>query len=162
MTAEEEAAVIHFPFGHRFTLLFIAYVKHILVNVDMKAAQRLQFLEWINEQTCMVIQREMLEMIQPMSCTEMKMMHEAGSLDRKDDPAGSASFKVLTGEVFEDFLALNPSLLAAIMLSHKNWNRTPAAVSASNNEQRDTYPPAHQVGRDWEWGGKSFNPVRVY
>jgi len=129
MTAQEENAVLHFPDGYRHTLLFIAYVKHILVNLEMKAGQRLQFLEWINGQTSQVIAAEMLEMIQPMSDTEMKMMHEARSLNRKDDPAGSASFDVLTSEeVFDDFLALNPSLLAAIMLHNKQWNRTSAAM----------------------------------
>src|SRR5271169_5910961 len=106
MTAEEERAVLHFPTGHRHALLFIAYVKNILVNGEMKAGQRLQFLEWINEQT---FAPEVLEIIEPMSDTEMKMMLEARSLDHKDDPAGMASFKVLTSEVFNDFLALNPS-----------------------------------------------------
>ena len=65
MTAEEENTVLHFPTGHRHTLLFIAYVKHILVNVEMKAGQRLQFLEWINGQTCTSITPEMLEMSSP-------------------------------------------------------------------------------------------------
>jgi hypothetical protein len=129
MTAEEENAVLHFPTGYRHTLLFIAYVKHILVNVEMKAGQRLLFLEWINGQTCQVITPEMLEMIQPMSDTEMKMMYEAQSLSRKDDLGGLASFRILTGEVFEDFLALNPSLLVAIMWNNKQWNTAPAALA---------------------------------
>ncbi len=85
----------------------------------MKAGERLQVFEWIDGQTCTVITPELLEMIAPMSDTEIKMMHEAKSLDRKDDPAGLASFKILTAEVFGDFLKLNPSLLAAIVLHNK-------------------------------------------
>jgi hypothetical protein len=97
----------------------------------MKAGQRLQFLEWINGQTCTSVTPEMLEMVEPMSETEMKMMHEARSLNRKDDPGGSTSFDVLTSkEVFEDFLALNPSLLAAITLHNKQWNVAPAVQQA--------------------------------
>ena len=158
MTAEEENTVLHFPTGHRHTLLFIAYVKHILVNVEMKAGQRLQFLEWINGQTCTSITPEMLEMIEPMSDTEMKMMHEARSLNRKDDPGGSVSFEVLTSkEVFEDFLALNPSLLAAITLHNKQWNVAPAAQQAEQQDEQRYIPPA---GHDWQWA-KQFNPVRV-
>jgi hypothetical protein len=102
---------------------------------------------------------EMIEMIEPMSDTEVKMMHEAQSLDRKDDPAGLASFKALTGEVFDDFLALNPSLLAAIVLHNKHWYSAPVSAAPQTEQQNEQQyiPPA---GRDWQWA-KQFNPVRI-
>jgi hypothetical protein len=56
------------------------------------------------------------------------------------------------------FLALNPSLLAAIMLHNKRWNAAPATPPAEQQDEQQYIPPA---GHDWQWGGKSFNPVRI-
>jgi hypothetical protein len=158
VTEEEQNAVLMFPVGHRFTLLWIAYVKHMLVTYPkMPAGYRLQFLEWVDGEVCMGITHKMLEMIEPMSDTEIKMMNEALALDRKDDPAGLASARILTGEVFEDFLKLNPSLLAAIVLHHKDWNPAPAALQPNQQDEQQFIPPA---SRDWQWA-KQFNPVRI-
>jgi hypothetical protein len=145
MTAEEEDAVTMFPLGYRFTLLWVSYIKHALVNLKMTAGYRLRFLEYIDDAVCLSVSREMVELVQPMSETEIQMIHVARSLDRKDDPAGSASFKVLTSpEVFNDFLALNPSLLAAIMLHNKEWQPAP---QPEQQEQQYVRP----VRRDWQW-----------
>lgn len=130
MNVEEKEAVDMFPDGYRLSLLFIAYVKNVLTTQKMTASYRLQFLEWIDRQVDRVITPEMLEIVSPMSAVEMAMVDEARSLDKKDGPEFTrcnASFKVLTGrEVFEDFLALNPSLLAAIMLHQRQWKRLAA------------------------------------
>lgn len=124
MTPEEERAVLHFPCGYRHVLLFVAYCKHALVNHEMRAGHRLEFLEWINRQVDIVIRADMLAIIEPMSLTEVQMMDEALSLDREGDPAGMASFRVLTSrDVFADFLRLNPSLLKAIMLHDVLWTK---------------------------------------
>jgi hypothetical protein len=131
MTPEEERAVCHFPSGYRYSLLFVAYCKHALVNHEMRAGHRLQFLEWINKQVDIVITADMLAAVEPMSVTEVKMMDEALSLDREGDPAGMASFRVLTSpDVFADFLRLNPSLLKTIMLHDTLWTNS-AHSSAS-------------------------------
>ena len=124
MTPEEERAVLHFPCGYKHTLLFVAYCKHVLVNHEMRAGHRLEFLEWINKQVDIVIRADMLAIIEPMSVTEVKMMDEAQSLDREDDPAGMGSFRVLTSaDVFAEFIKLNPSLLKAIMLHDSLWTK---------------------------------------
>jgi hypothetical protein len=131
MTPEEERAVRHFPCGYKHTLLFIAYCKYGLVNCEMRAGQRLQFLEWVNRQVDLIVTADMLATIEPASITEVKMMDEALSLDREDDPAGMGSFRVLTSaDVFADFLRLNPSLLKAIMLHDALWTNS-AHSSAS-------------------------------
>jgi hypothetical protein len=131
MTPEEERAVRHFPTGYRYTLLFVSYCKHALVNHEMRAGHRLQFLEWVNKQADIVMTADMLAVTEPMSLTEVKMMDEALSLDREDDPAGMGSFRVLTSaDVFAEFLKLNPSLLRAIMLHDALWTNS-AHSSAS-------------------------------
>jgi hypothetical protein len=122
MTFEEKDAIDLFPRGHKHTLLFIAYAKHALVNLKMRAGERLQFLEWIDSCVCLTVTREMVEIIQPASVTEMRMIAEAQSLSRDDDRGGFASYKVLTSEeVFAEFLALNPSLLRAIVMAYENF-----------------------------------------
>jgi hypothetical protein len=131
MTPEEERAVRHFPCGYKHTLLFIGYCKYGLVNCEMRAGQRLQFLEWVNRQVDLIVTADMLATIEPASVTEVKMMDEALSLDRDGEPAGMASFRVLTSpDVFADFLRLNPSLLKAIMLHDALWTNS-AHSSAS-------------------------------
>lgn len=133
MTPEEDRAVRHFPSGYRYTLLFVAYCKHALVNHEMRAGHRLQFLEWINKQVDFVMTADMLAIIEPMSITEVKMMDEARSLDRDSDPAGMGSFRVLTSaDVFAEFLKLNPSLLKAIMLHNAIWTNSAHPSSPSN------------------------------
>ncbi len=133
MTPEEERAVLHFPCGYKHTLLFVAYCKHVLVNHEMRAGHRLEFLEWINKQVDIVIRADMLAIIEPMSVTEVKMMDEAQSLDREGDPAGMGSFRVLTSaDVFAEFIKLNPSLLKAIMLHDAIWINSVPSSSPSN------------------------------
>ena len=130
MTAEETAAVEMFPVGYRFTLLVISYIKNVLTTRKMTHGYRLRFLEWLDHSVDFTITPEILETVAPMSDTEMAMVHEAKTLDDKDGPEGTrcaASFKVLTSsEVFADFLALNPSLLAAIMFHQRQWKRSAA------------------------------------
>jgi hypothetical protein len=162
MTAEEEHAVMSLPAGHRFTLLWISYLKHALVSdPKMPAGYRLRFLEWIDDQRDTFIASDIIEMIEPMSATEVEMMHAAQSLGGKDDPGGQASFKVLTSaDVFADFLKLNPSMLAAIVKCNSRWNTTPAPTvrqSEKQNNQQYISPAA----RNTQWAAKQFNPMRI-
>ena len=114
----DQKMVAYIPPGYQHLLLVIAYIKRVLVVCGMKAGERLHYLEWLNKQTDNYISPEMLAIIEPMSNAEMAMMHEAQSLDPKG--SNSESFKILTRwNVFNSFLALNPSILAAIKLRER-------------------------------------------
>jgi hypothetical protein len=117
--SDEEKMVAHVPPGYQHLLLVIAYIKRVLVVCEMKAGERLYHLEWLNKQTDNnYISPEMLAIIEPMSDAEMAMMHEARSLDQKGSDA--KSFEILTRwKVLNSFLALNPSILAAIKLRER-------------------------------------------
>ena len=154
MTPQEEYTVLMFSAGHKHTLLFIAYAKHALVNIEMNAGQRLRFLELIHGCIDFTVTQEMVALIEPMSDTEMQMMHEARSLNSEADPAGMVSYRLLTRpDVFGHFLALNPSLLAAIMLHQKKFDGPPVTFTAESVPAFPTIPippspPAWLTGAD--------------
>jgi hypothetical protein len=119
--SDQEKMVANVPPGYQHLLLVIAYIKRVLVICEMKAGERLHHLEWLNKQTDNYVSPEMLAIIEPMSDAEMAMMHEARSLDQKGSDA--KSFAILTRwKVFHSFLALNPSILAAIKLRERPAN----------------------------------------
>lgn len=125
LTADENF-VLHTTPGRRFDFLFAAYLKRALTTLKMKAGERLQLLEWLNQS----FSPNVLAAIQPMSEAEAAIMREARSLDRKDDPAAMASFRVLTSwKVFGHFLRLNPSYLAAIKLFERRFVPTKTEVA---------------------------------
>jgi hypothetical protein len=77
----------------------------------------LRFLEALNGMTDLNFTAPMLQMIEPMRDTGFQIWKEAKTLDRDGDKSCMASFRVLTGwRVFQHFLRLNPSILAAIKL----------------------------------------------
>ncbi|HUI12560.1 MAG TPA: hypothetical protein VL048_03710 [Xanthobacteraceae bacterium] len=107
--------VLQVPSGHKFTMLFIAYVKYVIANFRMKAGEHLQLLEWLNGTVDIFITSDVLAMIEPMDTTQAEMLMEARSLDDPKDKLANASFDVLTSErVFWHFVTLNQSLLDAI------------------------------------------------
>jgi hypothetical protein len=109
------------PCGYRFQMLVIAHAKYVLKTVEMKAGDRLHLLERLDELTDSYLTSEVLALIQPMSETEIDMLHEAFSLDGKQ--RGSASFDILTrDDVFRNFVSLNPSILAAIEMRAKKMS----------------------------------------
>jgi hypothetical protein len=121
--SDEEKMVAYVPTGYQHLLLVIAYIKRALVLCEMKAGERLHHLEWLNKQTDNYISPEMLAIIEPMSDAEIAMMHEARSLDQNE--SDSKSFEILTNwKVFNSFLALNPSILAAIRLRERRVIKT--------------------------------------
>ena len=130
--SDDDKLVVHTPSGYQHMLLMAAYAKRGL-QYEMPAGKRLQLLEKLNGLTDNYFTPEMLAIIEPMSDTEMEMMHEAKSLDREDDRLGQA-FKVLTSwRVFGHFRRLNPSYLAAIKLrSQMTAAGTTPALQAFN------------------------------
>jgi hypothetical protein len=117
----EQWTVCHVPQGYKFSLLAIACIKRAVAQPGMKAGERLHWLEKLNGMTDNYISEEMLAVIERMGDTEMAIVREAMSLNRADDH-GMPSFRVLTSwKVFNDLLSLNPSLLAAIKFSKKQF-----------------------------------------
>ena len=96
-------------------MLTVAYYKRLLQS-KLTVDRRLRLLEQLNEIPDLYLTPEKLAAIQPMSDTELAVVHEAMALDGSE--RCSASFAVLTsGRVFSIFQQLNPSLSAAMNLS---------------------------------------------
>jgi hypothetical protein len=104
------------PSGHRLNILMIAYVKHALTTLKMKAGERLHLLEKLNELADHYLTPEVIALIDPMPDPGIEMLRAAFSLD--GDARFNASFDILTRDhVFLDFIRVNPSILAAIKLA---------------------------------------------
>lgn len=111
----EERMIVGVPPGQMFGFLVIAYIKHALLHCKMTAGERLEILECLNR----TFDPATLAAIEPMSETEIAMVHEARSLDREDDSESMASYRVLTRvTVFDNFVRLNPSILTAIKMNY--------------------------------------------
>jgi hypothetical protein len=111
MSAMDE--VTYLPPGYRLNMLMIAYAKHALTTLKMKAGERLHLLEKLNELADHYLTPEVLALIDPMPDPGIEMLRAAFSLD--GDARFSASFDILTRDhVFRDFIRVNPSIFAAI------------------------------------------------
>lgn len=112
--SSDASAIVHTPPGYLHILLLAALTKRALQE-KLSVSHRLHFLEKLNCLTDDYLTPYMLSMVEPASDTEFQMIAAARSLDSPDDKAGSASFRVLsTPSVYAHFVALNPSLLAAL------------------------------------------------
>jgi len=105
-----------FPPGYRHVLLMVAYAKRGLAAASIGDHARLDILEKLHELTDQFFRERVLAVIEPMGETEAEMMAQAFSLDPAGDKSRRASFDLLTGEAFDHFVRLNPSLLRAIRL----------------------------------------------
>jgi hypothetical protein len=119
--SDDERTVVYAPVGRLHELLVIAYTKYAIERVKMPRGERAMLLQQLNDLVAKLphgfLSAEMLATIQPMSDTEVQMMHEARSLDPKDCKSGKASFDVLTNlRTFSIFVTLNPSLLTALKM----------------------------------------------
>jgi hypothetical protein len=129
--------VVYTHVGRRHELLIIAYIKHAIERCSMARAERALLLQKLNALPDGSLTVEMLATIQPMSDIEVEMMHEARSLDPKDDKLGQASFEMLTDlRVFSLFLNLNPSLLTAIKMRPMWFCRGGRKMPDRSNIQR--------------------------
>jgi hypothetical protein len=102
--------------GHMMDFIVVALTKRVLQTPNIKPGDKLYLLEKLNGMTDIYFRAEMLAMIEPAGDIECQIISEANSLDPPDDTThGMASYRVLTSpNVFQHFLTLNPSILAAI------------------------------------------------
>lgn len=111
----DESLIVHTPAGYLMFFVVVALTKRALAMDDMKAGERLYFLEKLNGLTDQNFTPSMLATIEPMSDLEYEIFCEAKSLDGTDDKSAEASFQILTSpRVFGHLATLNPSFIAAM------------------------------------------------
>jgi hypothetical protein len=115
---ENESAIAHCPVGHRYTLVWVSIVKMLLVD-EMPSAYRLKFLEWLNKCGDQWLSAEMVAAIEPMCAEGYEIVREAQKLG-----AGKSLDVFARHEVFSAFIALNPSILAAIKIPRRYQQRS--------------------------------------
>jgi len=108
---DDESVIVHVPVGHRYTIVIISEIKRMLLH-DLSAAHRLRFLEFLDSHTDMVLTAEAIAAVEPMCDEAFELVKEARKLG-----AAKALDVFARWEVFNAFVALNPSLLSAIKLS---------------------------------------------
>ena len=122
---EDERAILHCPVGHRYTFVFISYVKHLLAG-DLPMDYRLKFLQWLDDRNERWERPEIIAAIEPMCEDGYQLLRETMKLGSKKSLDVIASW-----EVFNAFVALNPSLLTAIKMNHfPRPSRAPASEAA--------------------------------
>jgi hypothetical protein len=119
---EDEKAILHCPVGRRYTFVFISYVKHLLAG-ELPPAYRLKFLQWFDRREPWE-RPEIIVAIGPMCENGYHLLRETMKLGPKK------YFDVIASwEVFNAFVALNPSLLTAIKMSAGYFPRRRASAS---------------------------------
>lgn len=115
---EDETAILHCAIGHRYTLVFISLVKHLLAQ-DLPTDYRLKYLQWLDRRNERWEQPHIIAMIEPMCEDGYQLLRETVKLGPKK------YFDVIASwEVFNAFVALNPSLLSAIKMASGRAART--------------------------------------
>ena len=128
------------PQGHQWNMIAASLFKRFLQG-KMDAGLRLRILEGLNSMADIYLRPEMVAMIEPMCDTGYEIWKEATTLDRDGDKACMASFRVLTSpRVFNHFVALNPSIFAAI-----KWREEYRGNVARQVEQSQDKPASEQT-----------------
>jgi hypothetical protein len=107
----DEDAIAHTPVGHRYSLVLISETKRFLEH-ELSAAHRLKFLEFLDSCTDNFLKAEAIALVEPMCDEAYQMVKEARKLG-----AAKALDVFARWEIFNAFVALNPSLLTAIKMS---------------------------------------------
>lgn len=116
---KNDDAILYFPPGYRFNILFTAYLKYALLGESdpRKRLDTIEMIEWLNVGE---MPADAIKAIEPMPEVGIEIMHTAFQLDRdRDGMKGGCpeSYKVLTrSDVFEKLIQINPSLMTAITI----------------------------------------------
>jgi hypothetical protein len=119
---EDENAILYTPVGHRYSLVLISEAKRWLAH-ELSAEHRLKFLEFLDRCTG-TFTADMIAQVEPMSDEAYEMVKEA----RKLGPGKSLDV-LASWEVFNAFVALNPSLLTAIKMKPGHQYRRNGAAN---------------------------------
>jgi hypothetical protein len=106
---EDESAILHCPIGRRYTFVFISLVKQLLADKDLPPDYRLKYLEWLDRRDEPWESPQIISAIEPMCDDGYLLLRETMKLGPKKGFDTIASW-----EVFNTFVALNPSILTAI------------------------------------------------
>jgi hypothetical protein len=109
---EDETIILHTPIGYRYVLVSIAEVKWFLKET-IPAEYRLKFLEFIDSHADMFTP-EAIALLDPMNDEGREMLKEARKLGKKWLDV------VARWEVFNAFIALNPSMMTALKMPRPN------------------------------------------
>jgi hypothetical protein len=125
--SEDESAILHCSIGHRYTFVFISLVKQLLADEDLPAHYRLKYLEWLDRRNEPWESPQIISAIEPICDEGYQLLREAMKLGPKKGFDTIASW-----EVFNAFVALNPSLLRAIKMSpaYQYYHQRAAAPEA--------------------------------
>jgi hypothetical protein len=110
---DDETVIVHCDVGHKYTIIFISIVKMLLAD-EMSSAHRLKFLEWLDKCGDQWLTADMVAVIEPMCADGYEIVREAQKLG-----AGKMFDVFARWEVFNAFIALNPSILTAIKMSRQ-------------------------------------------
>ena len=113
----DESAIVHTPVGHRYTIVIISEIKRRLLQ-PLSAAHRLRFLEFLDSHIDLVLTAEAIAAVEPMCDEALEMVEEARKLG-----AAKALDVFARWEIFNAFVALNPSILTAIKMSAGRCHR---------------------------------------
>jgi hypothetical protein len=114
---DDENAIVHTAIGHRYTFVIISEAKRLLAH-ELPTADRLRFLEFLDRCADKFLTTEAIAAIEPMCDEAHEMVREARKLG-----ASKALDVFARWEIFNAFVALNPSLLTAITMP-RNYNST--------------------------------------
>jgi hypothetical protein len=106
--SDDALIILHSSTGERYTLVFISLVKRML-SMEIPQNYRLQYLEWLDRDRD--ITPEMIGAVNRMCVDGYELLREAQKLGAK-----KALDVISRLEVFTAFVALNPSVLAAIKM----------------------------------------------
>jgi hypothetical protein len=118
---DDESAIVHTPIGHRWTLVVISETKRMLLG-NVPTEHRLRFLEFLDHCTDTFLTAEVVAGVEPMCDEAYEMVKEARKLG-----AGKALDVFAKWEVFNAFIALNPSILTAIKMSAGRYHHRRSA-----------------------------------
>src|SRR5260221_7092564 len=76
---DDETAIVHTPVGHRWTLVVISETKRLLL-MELSAAHRLRFLEFLDHCTDTFLTTEAIAAIEPICDEAYEMVTEARKL----------------------------------------------------------------------------------
>jgi hypothetical protein len=135
----DEKLIVYVPSGHQWNMVMVSVLKRML-QTELDARHRLRMLESLDRMRDIYFTSEMVAMIDPICDTGLEIWREAKSLDRPGDKTCMASFRVLTSwRVFNHFIRLNPSILAAI-----KWGEEGRGVGAAQKIDEDAKEPTEQ------------------
>ena len=112
---EDQETISLVPPGYRVELVMASYMKRVLTVDDIDVHERLWFLEALNGMINTYLTESMLATIAPMDDVGLSFYAEAAKLGRPGHNGFRTAFKLIE-DVFEKFIAANPSLLTAIRM----------------------------------------------